>query len=48
MNELSEHKMKELSEQLQENILTYLDGFPYSILAGISTIIVNTINEVQQ
>lgn len=40
--------MNELSEQLQENILTYLDGFPDHILAGISTIIVNTINEVKQ
>lgn len=35
--------MNSLTEQLQENVSIYLDGFPDYIIAGVQQVIVDTI-----
>jgi hypothetical protein len=37
--------INELSEQLQENIMIYLDGFSDEILSGVCQVIVDTVKD---
>lgn len=37
--------MRNLSEQLQENLITFLDGMDQQIIDGVCDIVVNTIKE---
>jgi hypothetical protein len=39
---------KELQEQLQENLITYLDGLPNTLVDGICQVVVDTFRESER